>query len=351
MSNNAKNRCGTVGFVSAAANCKKVLKNLKKIEMLKVKAAAVSAGAIVVSAAAIISAAAVSSDRTVLSAVPEIPVASAAVMTPMPPKEYNVHISVDGKNVGVKCSGTVSDALSAAGVTVYDDDLINIGFSEPLNDRTNIVVNRVDIVEEVEVKTIEYATKYREDDSYLIGYTETIVDGEEGEIETTKRLVYVDGELVSTSVIDKDVTDPIDEIIVVGTKEEEPEPEPEPEPVYEAPAPAYTSEVALDANGTPISYSQVLTGSSCAYTAPAGSLTSTGRTAAVGLVAVNPDIIPYGTELYITSADGSKVYGYAIAADTGGAVMRGSIIVDLFMNSDSDCYDWGRRDVNVYFLN
>lgn len=349
MSNNAKNRRG---LVSAAANCKKVLKNLKKLDRIKLRAAAVSAGAIAVAAAAVISAAALNSDDKALSAVPEIPAASsAAVMTPIPPKEYDVRISVDGKNVGVKCSGTVSDALSAAGVTVYDDDLINIGFNEPLNNKTNIVVNRVDIVEEVEVKTIEYATKYREDDSYLIGYTETVVDGEEGEIETTKRLVYVDGELVSAAVIDKDVTDPVDEVIVVGTKEEEPEPEPEPEPVYEAPAPAYTSDVALDAYGTPISYSQVLTGSSCAYTAPSGSLTSTGRTAAVGLVAVNPDIIPYGTELYITSSDGSKVYGYAIAADTGGAVMRGSIIVDLFMNSESDCYDWGRRDVNVYFLN
>lgn len=348
MSNNAKNRRG---LVSAAANCKKVLKNLKKLDRIKLRAAAVSAGAIAVAAAAVISAAALNSDDKALSAVPEIPAASsAAVMTPIPPKEYDVRISVDGKNVGVKCSGTVSDALSAAGVTVYDDDLINIGFNEPLNNKTNIVVNRVDIVEEVEVKTIEYATKYREDDSYLIGYTETVVDGEEGEIETTKRLVYVDGELVSAAVIDKDVTDPVDEVIVVGTKEE-PEPEPEPEPVYEAPAPAYTSDVALDAYGTPISYSQVLTGSSCAYTAPSGSLTSTGRTAAVGLVAVNPDIIPYGTELYITSSDGSKVYGYAIAADTGGAVMRGSIIVDLFMNSESDCYDWGRRDVNVYFLN
>ncbi len=343
MSNNAKNCCG---FASAAGNCKKILKNLKKMNTLKVKAAAVFAGVAAVSAIAVVSAVAFGSDSVTLSAVPRITADSAAVMTFMPPKEYDVQISVDGKNLGIKCSGTVSDALDAAGVTVYDDDLINIGFSEPLNNSTNIVVNRVDIVEEVDVKIIEYATKYREDDSHLIGYTETVVDGEEGEIETTKRLVYVDGELVSTAVIDKDVTDPVDEVIVVGTKEEEPEPE----PVYEAAA-AYTSDVALDANGAPVSYSQVLTGSSCAYTAPAGALTSTGRTAAVGLVAVNPNIIPYGTELYITSSDGDKVYGYAIAADTGGAVMRGSIIVDLFMNSESDCYDWGRRDVNVYILN
>lgn len=344
MSNNAKNRCG---YSSAAANCKKILKNLKKSKMLKIRAAVVSSVALAVSAAAVISAVALGSDETALSAVPEIPASASAVMTVMPPKEYDVQISVDGKNLGVKCSGTVSDALSAAGVTVCDDDLINIGLGEPLNDRTNIVVNRVDIIENVEVKTIEYATKYREDDSYLIGYTETVVDGEEGEIETTKRLIYVDGELVSTAVIDEDITEPVDEIILVGTKEEEPEPE----PVYEAPAAAYTSDVALDLNGTPISYSKVLTGSSCAYTAPAGSITSTGRAAAVGLVAVDPDVIPYGTELYITSSDGSKVYGYAIAADTGGAVMRGSIIVDLFMNSESDCYSWGRQDVNVYFLN
>lgn len=348
MSNNAKNRREAY---FAAANCRKVLKNLKKLKMLKIRSAAICAGATIVSAAALISAAALGRGETELSAVPEIPASASAVMTVIPPKEYDVQISVDGRNVGVKCSGTVSDALSAANVTVYDDDLINIGFSEPLTDRTNIVINRVVIEEEVEVRAIEYATKYREDDSYLIGYTETVVDGEEGEIETTKRLVYVDGELVSAAVIDEDVTEPVDEIIVVGTKEEEPEPEPEPEPVYEAPAAqAYTSEITLDENGLPISYSKVLTGSSCAYTASAGANTSTGRPAAVGIVAVNPDIIPYGTELYITSTDGSKVYGYAIAGDTGGAVMRGSILVDLYMASESDCYSWGRQDVNIYFL-
>lgn len=341
MNNNAsKSRV----LFRAAANCKKILKNLK------IRAAAISVGALAVSVSAAAAAASLNSDTHTLSAVPEMPSASsAAIVTRMPPKEYDVKISVDGKNVGVRCSGTVSDALSAADVTVYDNDLINIGLNEQLNGNTNIIVNRVDIVEEVEVKPIEYATKYREDDELLVGYTETVVSGEEGEIETTTRHIYVDGELVSTTVIDEDVTEPVDEIVVVGTKEEEPEPEPEPAPAPAAEA-AYSYEVALDANGAPIEYTTVLSGSSCAYTAPAGSLTSTGKTAAVGLVAVNPNIIPYGTELYIAASDGSAVYGYAVAADTGGAVMNGTIIVDLFMNSESECYDWGRRDVNIYFL-
>ncbi len=348
MSNNTSNRRG---FIPSAANCKKVLKNLKK---LKIRSLAVCAGAVALSAAAIASAVSLSAEGSELSANPAEPVSAAAsVMSVMPPKEYDVKINVDGKTLGVRCSGTVSDALDAADITVYADDLMNIGFSEPLNDRTNIIINRVDIVEEVDVKTIAYATKYREDDMQTAGYTETVVNGEEGEIETTTRHVYIDGELVSSAVIDEDITEPVDEVVVVGTKEEEPEPEPEPEPVpvaAEAAPTAYSADVALDENGIPVSYSQILTGSSCAYTAPAGALTSTGRVAAVGIVAVNPDIIPYGTELYITSADGSRVYGYAIAGDTGGAVMRGSIIADLFMNTESDCYDWGRRDVNIYVL-
>lgn len=345
MSNNTKNR---FGLNSAAANCKKVLKNLK------IRTAMISAGAVAVSAVALCAAVSFGSDDIALTAVPE-KASAAAFMTVMPPKEYDVKISVDGKNIGVKCSGTVADALSAADVRVYDDDLINIGFSEPLNPNTEIIINRVDIVEEVQVEVIDYATKYREDDGYMAGYTETVVDGEEGEIETTFRHVYIDGELVSSSVIDEDVTEPVDEIVLVGTKEEEVYVEPAPIEIPDAAVPAAetpdSSGVALDENGVPLSYSTVLTGSACAYTAPAGALTSTGRTAAVGLVAVDPDIIPYGTELYIVAADGSRVYGYAIAADTGGALLNGSILVDLFMNTESECYAWGRRDVNIYFLN
>ena len=73
-----------------------------------------------------------------------------------------------------------------------------------------------------------------------------------------------------------------------------------------------------DMNGNTVAYSSVVTGSGTAYTAPAGSLTATGVTAYHGGVAVNPNIIPYGSKLYIVSTDGSFVYGYATAVDTGG---------------------------------
>ena len=339
MSNNAKNRSG---FDSAAANCKKVLKNLK-IKSTLITAAAFAMGTISLCAAAYLNNA---EEATALTASPA-ETGSVSVMA-MPAKKYDVKISVDGKNIGLKCAGSVSDALEAANVQVENEDLINIGLSEPLGSGTEIIINRVNIVEEVQVEVIEYATKYQEDDKQLIGYTETVVDGEEGEVETTFRHVYVDGELVSSDVIDEDITQPVDEVIVIGTKEEEPE------PVYEKAVPAGTTpksaDIELDENGIPVNYTGVLTGEATAYSASAGALTSTGKTPQVGYVAVDPKIIPYGTELYIVSVDGKRTYGYAVAEDTGGALVSGRVLVDLYMDTESECYNWGRRDVNVYIL-
>ena len=67
-------------------------------------------------------------------------------------------------------------------------------------------------------------------------------------------------------------------------------------------------------------------------------------------MAVNPKVIPYGTKLWITSADGKMVYGYAIAADTGGALLNGRVLVDLFMDTNAECKAFGRRNMNVYIL-
>ena len=70
----------------------------------------------------------------------------------------------------------------------------------------------------------------------------------------------------------------------------------------------------------------------------------------MGLVAVDPRKIPYGTRLYIVSSDGRYNYGYAIAADTGGALRSGRVLVDLFYNTERECVNFGRRQVKVYIL-
>ena len=77
---------------------------------------------------------------------------------------------------------------------------------------------------------------------------------------------------------------------------------------------------------------------------------ASGRRADVGHVAVNPNVIPYGSKLYITSADGSFVYGYAIAADTGTGLMNGVVDIDLFYETYLESCLNGVRYLNVYVL-
>lgn len=78
-------------------------------------------------------------------------------------------------------------------------------------------------------------------------------------------------------------------------------------------------------------------------------ITASGTRARRGTVAVDPKVIPLGTKLYIKSlTPGIEDYGYAIAEDTGGAIK--GMKIDLFMNTVSECFQFGRRAVEVYIL-
>ena len=54
--------------------------------------------------------------------------------------------------------------------------------------------------------------------------------------------------------------------------------------------------------------------------------------------------------MYIKTADGSFVYGYAVAADTGGFIKNHPTGVDLFMSSKAACVNFGVRNVEIYIL-
>ncbi len=320
------------------------MKTWKELKSRKVYFAAVSA---VLVLAAVLAAVAfipreerLTADIRTIAAMAE----DTGVLSFNPNPHFNVKITVDGQTVSVKACGTVNDALEKAGVFVDEDDLINVGFSEPLTYSTEIIINRVKVVEEVQLETIDYATEYKEDDNYVIGYSAVLVDGEEGEVEKIVQHTYIDGKLAESNVVSEEITEePVDEVIVMGTSEINPIQEMS---ISQLEVPDY---LVLDENGIPLNYTKVHTGKSCAYSAKPTALTASGRQVAVGHVAVNPDIIPYGTELYIVAHDGT-VYGYAIAADTGLALLDNSILVDLFMESYEASCDWGARQVDIYVL-
>ena len=108
-------------------------------------------------------------------------------------------------------------------------------------------------------------------------------------------------------------------------------------------------EVEVDKNGVPLNYKYTIVGIATAYSSDP--ITSTGTKPMQGTVAVDPREIPYGTRMYITSADGKYVYGYAVAEDTGGFIYYPhGATVDLFMYSESDCDQWGWRMAKIYVL-
>lgn len=104
----------------------------------------------------------------------------------------------------------------------------------------------------------------------------------------------------------------------------------------------------VDESGEVVEYKDMLTGICTAYTGD--SQTAVGPAPEVGVVAVDPDVIPYGTRLYITAADGSFVYGYAVAADTGDAMVGGGVLCDLYLDSEEECDDFGRQEMVIYLL-
>lgn len=70
--------------------------------------------------------------------------------------------------------------------------------------------------------------------------------------------------------------------------------------------------------------------------------TAIGFRAGHGIVAVDPRVIPLGSRLFIPG------YGFAIAGDTGGAIVGRRI--DLGFDSLDDALSFGRRPVKVYTL-
>lgn len=258
-------------------------------------------------------------------------------------RSFVVHVTVDGVTKEVRMTdGTVADALEQAGVNMAGYRLINAQATDTASDGLDICVeSALSYSERTEVETLPYVTQVQYTSELPQGRIQVVQAGQTGSVTRVYRDTLVDGEVSSSVVLSESRVEPVTEIRRVGTKVGA--------PLSEAP---YAIE--LDEAGQPVNYTQVLTGTCTAYTSDrglAGTVTSTGRPASVGVVAVDPSIIPYGTELYIVSADGTRVYGYAIAGDTGGAMLSGRALCDLFMDTYEECISFGRREMNVYILN
>lgn len=263
-------------------------------------------------------------------------------------RAFPVTVDAYGKTYTIETTGgTVSDALKAAGIELSDEDMLNFSKDDTLKSGMTIAVTDVEFKTEAKEVQIPYSTKVVYDDKMDAGKS-TLTKGTSGVKVITYTYKFVDGKLVDTQVASEVVkTAPVNAIKTVGTKKQ-------PTNTYKGSNTKYVSglvpaqDFELDKNGIPVNYSKKITGKASAYSG--GGKTATGKGVRTGYVAVNPKQIPYGTRLFIRCRDGSYIYGYAVAEDTGGFTKTTDRIVDLYFPTESQCKTFGVRTVDIYIL-
>ena len=252
-----------------------------------------------------------------------------------------VYINVDGGQLTavVEEGQTFADALQKAGVTLGDEDILSRELSETVSFGSEITIQRVTYQMHTADEVIPCATEYEPTRYLAEGKVKWFSSGTNGVRTIYYKDKLIDGVVVESTYDHEAVTKaPVSAKAQLGDADA---------PVNYLAAPSY---LQLDANGNPTSYTKVLTGKATAYSASPGAYGASGRYLHTGYVAVNPNIIPYGSRLYIKSSDGSYVYGFAIAADTGIALMDGRVLVDVYFNTYSEACKFGAKKVDVYVL-
>lgn len=236
-------------------------------------------------------------------------------------RAFPVSVTVNGKTRVVYTTQTTAADLAnelgfkSPNYTTTTDGAIQNGSTITILQVTSRSLNTVN--KDIPVQVIR-----EKDDSLALGEERVVQVGQTGSEQVQVETLYNNGAVIKTNDLSKQViTNMTPTIIKEGTREV-----------------TTSSNVAGRA-------SRAIVMEASAYLASDGDgygITATGIPAVRGVVAVDPDVIPLGTRLFIPG------YGEAVAADTGGAIIGNKI--DLVMDSYGEAMDFGRRDVTVYVL-
>lgn len=241
---------------------------------------------------------------------------------------------------------TVEKILAELGIEAKETDKTTPGYYDRVSAEDEITLIRTKqevlaVKEGIPYESVEEINK-----TFAKGQKKVTQEGAEGEKEIVYKISYEDGAEVAREVVSETVTkQPVKRITQVA-------PRIKMENYQIASAGTITTSRSGD-----LAYSRVLSMSATGYDAsscgksPSHSgygVTASGAAAQKGVVAVDTSVIPMGTRLYIESADGSYVYGHAVAADRGSAIKGNRI--DLCFNSNWEAKCFGRKAVKVYVL-
>ncbi|WP_425538472.1 3D domain-containing protein [Microaceticoccus formicicus] len=252
-----------------------------------------------------------------------------------------VSVYYKGKEYKVSSIKNLKESLEEIGIKLSANDLVFPSKDvDPNSINYLLITNYEEKTEEVE-KPIPFETIETQDDNILKGEQVVNVEGEEGLLKEKVLKVFRNGKLISEKKVSEEIIKPaVNKEVAIGTKEVE------------------ATNLAENHNNSSnqssdlgFSYSYYIDVQATAYDASVADgipYTATGTIARPGVIAVDPSVIPLGTRVYIESLDGWPSYGYAVAEDTGSAIV--GHIVDLFYDSHQTALDFGRRSVRVYIL-
>lgn len=235
-------------------------------------------------------------------------------------RAFPITVIADGQNREIiSIPIKVKNALQRAKVALGEKDLV----SANLDDLT--YAGQVIKVTRVAEKTIEitnsmpFKREYISDNNLEAGLTRTVSRGNPGQARQLVKVIYHDGKETKQEILLSEVArQPVNEVIARGTI------------------------TSVSRGGLRLDFRRAMIAEATAYTY-SGRNTATGKSPAVGMVSVDPAVIPMGSRLYVEG------YGYATAADRGSSIKGNKI--DVFLESKEACRKWGRRSVKVYVLN
>jgi uncharacterized protein YabE (DUF348 family) len=222
---------------------------------------------------------------------------------------------------------TVGEALAQEGIALPEGSFVDPAEETPITAGLSVRVVQLSASSDMEREFIESATVYRSDPSLGPGETRTVA-GHDGALVRRYDVSYVNGEEAGRTLIEEYYDpEPVDTVIYypVQTGRDLSAP---PEGSVVRTINVYATWYNAASSGRPPSD-------------PAYGRTATGVLVTYGIVAVDPTVIPLGTRMFIPG------YGYAVAADTGGAVK--GYIIDLGFPDGVDV-QWRSRWLDIYIL-
>ncbi|MBT9134077.1 MAG: Cell wall-binding protein YocH [Firmicutes bacterium] len=255
------------------------------------------------------------------------------------PEARQVTIAADGQQVALEVrAATVEAALTEAKVVLGEHDRVSPELASKVQAQMEIVVTRVTKGEIVEHERIYFHEVRRANHNLERGVTRTVQRGREGRRAEHYEVVYEDGQRVSKTLLRTEVLEPkVDRIVEYGTIG------------------------SLSRGGNTYRFTRVFYVTATAYTAgpestgkspghPAFGITRSGLPVEVGHIAVDPDLIPLLSHVWVEGlcAFSAQFNGRYFATDTGSAIQGNRI--DIYFERVEDALRFGRRRMRVYVL-